>query len=55
MGLSPGCATDGHIYLGRWKNVEFPTYLGREKVSAVVGTGPGGLHDYVGHALKRAV
>jgi D-arabinose 1-dehydrogenase-like Zn-dependent alcohol dehydrogenase len=48
MELSGCCATDGHTYLGRWKNVVFPALLGHENVGTVVMTGPGGQRDYLG-------
>lgn len=52
MELSGCCATDAHTYLGQWKNVAFPAFLGHENVGSVVDTGPGGQRDYLGRELK---
>jgi threonine dehydrogenase-like Zn-dependent dehydrogenase len=52
MELSGCCATDAHTYLGQWQNVVFPALLGHENVGTVVGTGPGGQRDYLGHDLQ---
>ena len=51
MELSGCCATDAHTYLGQWKDVVFPALLGHENVGTVVGVGPGGQRDYLGHQL----
>src|ERR1700738_428297 len=52
MELSGCCATDAHTYLGQWKNVAFPAFLGHENVGTVAKTGPGGQHDFLGHELQ---
>jgi L-iditol 2-dehydrogenase len=52
MELSGCCATDAHTYLGQWKNVVFPAFLGHENVGTVVATGAGGQRDYLGRELK---
>jgi len=51
MELSGCCATDAHTYLGQWKNVVFPAFLGHENVGTVVSTGSGGQRDYLGQEL----
>ena len=52
MELSGCCATDAHTYLGQWKDVVFPAFLGHENVGTVVRTGPGGQRDYLGRELQ---
>ncbi|HLZ28000.1 MAG TPA: zinc-binding dehydrogenase [Chloroflexota bacterium] len=52
MELSGCCATDAHTYLGQWKDVVFPAFLGHENVGTVARTGPGGQRDYLGHELQ---
>src|ERR1700730_6351003 len=52
MELSGCCAPDAHTYLGQWKNVVFPAFLGHENVGTVVKTGPGGQRDYLGRELQ---
>lgn len=52
MELSGCCATDAHTYLGQWKDVVFPAFLGHENVGTVVRTGPGGQRDHLGQSLE---